>query len=348
MVVGIKDVAREAGVSVGTVSNVLNRPDSVSPAKRALVEAAVERLGYVRNESARQLRAGSSRTIALVVLDVANPFFADVIAGAEEAAEAVGALVVVSNSGGRAEREARHLARLEAQRVMGVLLSPVRDSGNAAAEELERRGTPVVLVDRVAEWATTPSVAVDDVRGGQMAGEHLLERGHRVIAFVGGPDHLGQVRDRLSGLRAAALGGARVEVVPSDDMSVRAGSAAAAALFDRWPDPARRPTAVFCANDLLALGVLNECVRRGVRVPEELALVGYDDIGYAGTAAVPLTSVRQPRELLGRTAVELLLDVVEGSDDEGVVGPVRHVQFTPELVVRESTRASRATTDRSS
>ncbi|TXR56565.1 LacI family DNA-binding transcriptional regulator [Quadrisphaera setariae] len=338
--VGIKDVAREAGVSVGTVSNVLNRPDSVSPAKRALVEAAVERLGYVRNESARQLRAGSSRTIALVVLDVANPFFADVIAGAEEAAEDVGALVVVSNSGGRPEREARHLARLEAQRVMGVLLSPVRDGENAAAAELERRGTPVVLVDRVSGSATSPSVAVDDVRGGRLAGEHLRDLGHRAVAFVGGPDHLGQVRDRLAGLRVAAGEVVRVEVVASDDMSVRAGSAAAARIFERWPDPADRPTAVFCANDLLALGVLNECVRRGVRVPDELALVGYDDIGYAGTAAVPLTSVRQPRELLGRTAVELLLETVDGGAD-GRAGAGRHVHFTPELVVRESTQPSR-------
>ncbi|TNM63189.1 LacI family transcriptional regulator [Streptomyces sp. NP160] len=345
--VGIKDVAREAGVSVGTVSNVLNRPDSVSPAKRALVEAAVVRLGYVRNESARQLRAGSSRTIALVVLDVANPFFADVIAGAEEAAEDVGALVVVSNSAGNPDREARHLARLEAQRVMGVLLSPVREGENPAVAELERRGTPVVLVDRVSESAAAPSVAVDDVRGGRLAGEHLLSLGHRRIAFVGGPDHLGQVRDRLAGLRTAAGGAgaqggaAAVEVVPSDDMSVRAGSAAAARLFAQWPDPADRPTAVFCANDLLALGVLNECVRRGVRVPHELALVGYDDIGYAGTAAVPLTSVRQPRELLGRTAVELLLEAVEGAAGEDARGEGRHVQFVPELVVRESTRSSR-------
>ncbi|MGQ7297001.1 LacI family DNA-binding transcriptional regulator [Quadrisphaera sp. KR29] len=345
--VGIKDVAREAGVSVGTVSNVLNRPDSVSPVKRALVEAAVERLGYVRNESARQLRAGSSRTIALVVLDVANPFFADVIAGAEEAAEDVGALVVVSNSGGNPSREARHLARLEAQRVMGVLLSPVRDGENAAAAELERRGTPVVLVDRVSESASAPSVAVDDVRGGRLAGEHLLSLGHRRVAFIGGPDHLGQVRDRLAGLRAAVVragGAARVEVVSSDDMSVRAGSAAAARLFAQWPDAADRPTAVFCANDLLALGVLNECVRRGVRVPHELALVGYDDISYAGTAAVPLTSVRQPRELLGRTAVELLLEAAESAASGsrgGATGAGRHVQFTPELVIRESTRSLR-------
>ena len=215
---------------------------------------------------------------------------------------------------------------------MGVLLSPVHDGENAAAAELERRGTPVVLVDRVAAPATSPSVAVDDARGGRLAGEHLVGLGHRVVAFVGGPDHLGQVRDRLEGLRAAAGDRVRVEVVTSDDMSVRAGSAAAARLFARWPDPADRPTAVFCANDLLALGVLNECVRRGVRVPHDLALVGYDDIGYAGTAAVPLTSVRQPREELGRTAAQLLLS--ETRDEKHLH---QRVVFRPELAARAST-----------
>ncbi len=339
--VGIKDVARAAGVSVGTVSNVLNRPASVSPAKRELVEAAIARLGYVRNESARQLRAGSSRTIALVVLDVANPFFADVISGAEEAAEAVDALVVVSNSAGDTGREARHLARLEAQRVMGVLLTPVHDGAHEAAAELELRGTPVVLVDRVAASSTAPSVAVDDVRGGELAGEHLLARGHRSVAFLGGPQHLGQVRDRLAGFRDAVGSRGRVEVVPTQDMSIRGGSSAAARLFATWPDPAERPTAVFCANDIVALGVLNECLRRGVRVPEDLAIIGYDDISFAGTAAVALTSVRQPRELLGRTAVELLLEVVEDAGGDAGDAAARHVIFTPELVERESTRSRR-------
>ncbi|MFB9376523.1 LacI family DNA-binding transcriptional regulator [Kineococcus gynurae] len=332
--VGIKDVAREAGVSVGTVSNVLNRPDKVTPAVREQVEATIRRLGYVRNESARQLRAGSSRTIALVVLDVANPFFADVISGAEEAAEDVGALVVVANSAGDPGREARHLARLEAQQVMGVLLSPVRTQTSEEVDGIDLRSTPVVLVDRGTASSRAPSVAVDDVRGGELAGAHLRARGHTSIAFVGGPEHLAQVRDRLAGLRLAAHGGARVEVLTVPDLSIRAGSAAAAQLFATWPGREGRPTAVFCANDLLALGVLNECIRRGVRVPDDLAIVGYDDISFAGTAAVPLTSVRQPREQLGRTAVELLLETV--ADPGG--GRRRHVLFTPDLVERESSR----------
>ncbi|MEZ0164413.1 LacI family DNA-binding transcriptional regulator [Kineococcus sp. LSe6-4] len=325
----VKEVAQRAGVSLGTVSNVLNRPEVVSEALRTRVQEAIAELGFVRNESARQLRAGVSRTIAVVVLDVANPFFTDVIAGAEDLAERHDALVVMCNSANSADREARHLRRLDQQRVLGVLLTPVHDAPSPALAEVREHGTPVVLVDRGAAGATgQASVAVDDVLGGRLAGEHLLGAGHRTIAYVGGPAPLRQVQDRLRGLREAVGAAGSVLTVDATGLSVRAGSQAAAGIL---AGPARdRPTAVFCANDLLALGVLNECVRRGVGVPDELAVVGYDDIGFAATATVPLTSVRQPRELLGRTAVELLLAQVEGR-------PARQVVFEPELVVRRST-----------
>lgn len=333
----VKEVARRAGVSLGTVSNVLNRPEVVSDALRVRVEQAIAELGFVRNESARQLRAGVSRTIAVVVLDIANPFFTDVVAGAEEVAEAHDALVVLCNSANSADREARHLRRLQQQRVLGVLLTPVHDTASPVLQEVRRHGTPVVLVDRGAPTRDQPSVAVDDVLGGRLAGEHLLMAGHRRLAFVGVPPGLRQVDDRLRGLREAVGAAAEVEVTISSGLSVRAGSQAAAQIFATSPD--RRPTAVFCANDLLALGVLNECVRRGVRVPEELAIVGYDDIGFAASASVPLTSVRQPRQLLGRTAVEVLLAHVDGH-------PVQQLVFEPELVVRRSTARRSTATER--
>ncbi|WP_380173612.1 LacI family DNA-binding transcriptional regulator [Kineococcus sp. DHX-1] len=325
----VKEVAQRAGVSLGTVSNVLNRPEVVSEALRTRVQDAIAELGFVRNESARQLRAGVSRTIAMVVLDVANPFFTDVIAGAEELAERHDALVVMCNSANSADREARHLRRLDQQRVLGVLLTPVHDAPSSALTEVREHGTPVVLVDRGAAGATAQaSVAVDDVLGGRLAGEHLVGAGHRALAYVGVAAPLRQVQDRLRGVREAVGAAGSVQVVDATAMSVRAGSQAAAQIL-AGPEQ-DRPTAVFCANDLLALGVLNECVRRGVRVPDELAVVGYDDIGFAATATVPLTSVRQPRELLGRTAVELLLAQVEGR-------PAQQIVFEPELVVRRST-----------
>ncbi|MEV0566107.1 LacI family DNA-binding transcriptional regulator [Dactylosporangium sp. NPDC050588] len=324
---GIKEVARRAGVSIGTVSNVLNRPELVASSTRQRVLDAIAELGYVRNDSARQLRAGHSRQIALVVLDVTNPFFTDVVRGAEAAAEEHGVMVVVCNSGEDAGREHRHLDLLEEQRVRGVLITPVDESPNSRLELLIQRGTPVVLVDRGTGRHSRCSVAVDDVLGGRLAGEHLVEQGHRRITFVGGPASITQVRERHAGISAAVAGKAELSVVPTPNLTVAAGRAAAAEI-----DAAAGSTAVFCANDLVALGVLQGLTQRGIRVPQDVAIVGYDDIEFAAAAAVPLSSVRQPREQLGRTATALLLEEIE---DDGR-HEHRHVVFQPELIVRES------------
>jgi LacI family transcriptional regulator len=338
MAASIKEVARQAGVSLGTVSNVLNRPDMVSPMTRQRVLDAIAELGFVRNDSARQLRAGRSRTVAIVVLDVSNPFFTDVVRGAEEIVEAAGGIVVVCNSGGDPAREQRHLDILEEQRVQGILVSPVNDGRQPRLNRLAERGIPVVLVDRGAGSASQCSVAVDDLRGGRLAAEHLLDRGHRKVAFVGGPMSLRQVADRRAGLEAglADRGAPEPRVVETPALSVSAGRAAADKLATM---PAtRRPTAIFCANDLLALGVLQGLTARGLRVPDDVALLGYDDIEFAAGAAVPLSSVRQPREQLGRTAAQLLLEESTDRDHH----QHRHVVFQPELVERESTDHRRA------
>ena len=330
---GIKEVARHAGVSIGTVSNVLNRPDTVSETTRRRVLESIEQLGYVRNDPARQLRAGRSRQIAVVVLDVANPFFTDVVRGAEHAAEEHGVAVVVCNSGEDANREQRHLDLLEEQRIRGVLITPVDDSRDSRLERLIRRGTPVVLVDRGSGWPNRCSVAVDDVLGGRLAGEHVAAQGHSRAVFVGGPMTIPQVADRHAGF-SAALGETIVTIVDTPNLTVASGRSAAATIADQPAD--RRPTAVFCANDLLALGVLQEMTQRGIRVPHDVAIIGYDDIEFAAAAAVPLSSVRQPREQLGRTAAQLLIE--ETSDTAN--HQHRHVVFQPELVVRASSERS--------
>ncbi|MGW3996826.1 LacI family DNA-binding transcriptional regulator [Amycolatopsis sp. NPDC004772] len=330
--VGIKDVAKRAGVSIGTVSNVVNRPHVVAAATRSRVLSVIEELGYVRDESARQLRAGRSRVMGLLVLDLGNPFFVDVARGAEQAAHAEGLNIITCNSGQRSELEASYLAMFAEQRVRGVLLSPVATSGEAL-RTFRRTGTPYVFVDRKAPASEASSVSVDDVAGGALGGRHLLETGHRRIAFVNGPGILTQCRDREQGLRTVLAGsGAELTVLEAIGLDVPSGRDAGARLLGTSP----RPTAVFCANDLLALGVLQAMVGAGVRVPDEMAIIGYDDIEFAGAAAVPLTSVRQPARRLGRTAAELLL--AETSDTK----PERQaVVFTPELVVRESTRVRR-------
>ena len=330
----VKDVAARAGVSLGTVSNVLNRPERVSGATRAKVEEAMAELGFVRNESARQLRAGTSRTLAYVMLDAGNPFFTDVAQGIEDAAEAVGLSLLLCNSGQREEREEQHLQLLQQQRVQGLLVTPV-DPESPLLDEIRRRGTPVVIVDRTRNDSTFCSVAVDDLLGGRLAVEHLVDRGHERVAFVGGPMALGQVRDRLDGARAAWAAAGRppddLTVITTASLDVASGREAGARLAGL--PSARRPTAAFCANDLTALGLLQHTIGNGTQVPEELAIVGYDDIEFAAAAAVPLSSVRQPRHELGRAAAELALDEAQNPAHHH-----RQILFTPELVARESTR----------
>ncbi|MFC5261960.1 LacI family DNA-binding transcriptional regulator [Kribbella qitaiheensis] len=333
---GVKDVAAAAGVSLGTVSNVLNRPEMVSPTTRAKVEAAMASLGFVRNESARQLRAGSSRIVAYLMLDAGNPFFTDVARGVEEAAQAAGLSVFLCNSNEDAAREADYLDLLEQQRVQGVLITPI-DPDSSRLRKLPSRGTPVVLVDRAIDDDEHCSVAVDDVLGGEIALSHLIELGHQRVAFVGGPNTIGQVTDRRDGARRAVedagLPADSLVDVLTGALTVAEGRGAGQRLAGLRAD--RRPTAAFCANDLLALGLLQQCVSLGLRVPEDLAIVGYDDIEFAAAAAVPLTSVRQPRQLLGRRAAELLLDESSNPDHEH-----QRVTFTPELIVRTSTRGT--------
>jgi LacI family transcriptional regulator len=331
------DVARRAGVSLGTVSNVLNRPERVAPATRERVLRAIGELGFVRNEAARQLRAGRSRMIGLIVLDVRNPFFTDLAAGVEAAAEDAGLSVILCNSADSTAREDHYLSLLQEQRAYGILITPVAGK-NGRINELRERGTQVVLVDR-SSTKRQCSVSVDDVVGGELAVSHLIASGHKRIAFVGGPTSITQVADRLKGARAAArsagLPSTAISLIRTPALNVTAGRQTGEQIAQL--SARARPTAVFCANDLLALGVLQEMTRRGLNVPGDMAIVGYDDIDFAAAAAVPLTSVRQPRAQLGQAAAELLIDEVIAAETH----QHRQVVFEPELVVRESSGAGR-------
>jgi LacI family transcriptional regulator len=326
-------VAERAGVSVGTVSNVLNRPEIVSDAAAGRVRDAIEELGFVRNEPARQLRTGGSRTLAYVVLDTANPFFTDVAAGVEEVAAERGLAVYLCNSRQSAERQTSYLELLGEQRVLGALVTPVRPGTEGLAVPGEQ-GMPVVLVDRQDPEGQFCSVSVDDVLGGELAVRHLLDGGHRRIAFVGGPLSIGQVADRHAGAQRAA-GSAELTAIETAAMTAAEGRGAGQRLLGI--PAAERPTAAFCANDLLALGLLQELAQRDVRVPEGLAIVGYDDIEFAEAAMVPLSSIRQPRHRLGRTAAELLLRERE----DGPAHQHEQIRFDPELVVRASSSSPR-------
>jgi LacI family transcriptional regulator len=333
-------VATRANVSVGTVSNVLNRPQKVSSDTVARVTAAITELGFIRNDAARQLRAGRSKTVGLIVLDVRNPFFTDLARGAEDKAAEAGLSVILGNSDEDVVREASYLDLFDQQRVHGLLISPFGDVEHRL-EQLRSRGIPAVLVDRVSASGFS-SVSVDDIAGGRLAAQHLVDIGSRRIAFVGGPIEILQVRDRLVGTRAVvdAHPGVSLEVVPTAALTVIEGRRIG--LQIRQLPPEKRPDAIFAANDLVALGVLQALMMQGdssCRVPEDIALIGYDDIDFASAAVVSLSSIRQPSSLLGQTAVEILL---EEADDPTL--PPRQVEFQPELVVRETTTRNNAAT----
>lgn len=328
----MREVAAAAAVSVGTVSNVLNSPGKVAPSTVARVHAAIEELGFVRNDAARQLKAGRSRSVGLVVLDVGNPFFTDIARAAEHRAAEHNLTLLLGTSDDDPRRERAYLDAFDEQRVFGLLVSPIGDDLDRLHAS-RRRGTPVVLVDRDGGGTPFDSVAVDDVAGGRLAVDHLCGIGRRRIAFVSGPSELRQVRDRLRGAREAVANvpGAALEVIEAPALTVLEGRAAGERLRER--PPGRRPDAVFCANDLLAIGVLQALALMGdIRVPDDIALVGYDDIDFARSAVVPLTSVRQPTRAIGTSAVDLLLAAADGG---GAHAP-EHIVFQPELVTRDS------------
>lgn len=333
MVVSIRDVAETAGVSVGTVSNVLNRPETVSSESTERVLRAIERLGYVRNDAARKLRGGVSTTVGFVVLNGQNPFFNDVVRGAEDEASRHGIAVLYGNTDEDSRRERMYLDLFEEQQVRGVLISPYGDI-LPRLEHLRTRGIRAVLVDRFGGTSRFSSVSVDSVAGGRMAVEHLIESGRRRIAFVGGPMDMRQVTDRLAGARVAAdnaIVSVDIEVLSTSAMTVEEGVAVGARVMARprrdWPD------AMFAANDLIALGLLQSLMVGGrMLVPDDIALIGFDDISFASAAAVPISSIRQPSGMIGRTALRTLL---EESDDPELIP--RQTVFQPEIVIRRST-----------
>lgn len=331
----IRDVAERAGVALGTVSNVLNRPQRVAEPTRRRVLAAIEELGFVRNDAARQLRAGKSRTLGLVVLDVRNPFFTDVGRGAEERAAAAHLSVLLGNSDNQFEREAAYLDLFEEQRVQGLLISPIGNL-DERLDRLRQRGTPTVLVDRRSAGQRFSSVSLDDVAGGHLAASHLIAQGCTRIAYVGGPLSILQVADRLAGASSAVAehAGVQLEVLLQPELTVQTGRRVGDAVVARRP--ASRPDGIFAANDLMAVGLLQSfTMLSDVAVPGDIALIGYDDIDFAGATVVPLSSIRQPSRLIGRTAVELLLGEVAALDDS-LPFTAEQVVFQPELVVRQS------------
>jgi LacI family transcriptional regulator len=323
----IADVAQLAEVSVGTVSNVLNRPDRVSPATRKRVETAIAELSFVRNGSARQLRAGRITTVGAIVLDISNPFFTDVTRGIEERLTLDDYTLMVASSDRDPERESRYLRLFEEHGVQGMMVVPTTESIDHLLA-VRDRGIRVVLLDHPSPIDSVSSVAVDDVHGATLAVRHLIDQGHERIAFLNGPHSILQCADRLTGatraVRDAGLDPATALTEIPVSLDADGGEAGIRTMLDDGS-----ATAVFCVSDLVALGALRTLRREGRSVPDDVALVGYDDVTFAAELATPLTSVSQPRHELGMRAADLMLR----DPDE----PAEQVLFSPELVIREST-----------
>jgi LacI family transcriptional regulator len=329
MSVSLRDVAKAAKVSVGTVSNVLNRPEVVAPKTLARVQGTINDLGFVPNGFARHLRSGHSRTLGLIVPDVANPFFTEVARGVEDAASKRDYAVFLCNSDESASKEDRYINVLIEQQVRGVLITPT-DVKSDRIDAMRDRGIAVALVDREIKGRKQCSVSVDDVHGGQLGIEYLTGLGHTEIAWVCGPESIPQVADRGAGVaKAAKFAGAKVETVRVSLMNTTHGEDAAKKILALQTIP----TAIFCANDLLALGVMRTLRENKFKVPEQISVLGYDDIEFAASAAVPLSSISQPAYQMGVTAADLLLNECEEAEKH----EHQQIRFQPQLVERAST-----------
>lgn len=330
MPASVKDVAALAGVSSSTVSNYLNHPHVLGESSAAKVREAIAQLGYVPNESARQLRAGSSKALALILLDAWLPYFHELSRGVEDVAREGGWSLFFSNSNRDADTERGNIDMFEAHRVQGIVIYPLEDVV-PRLEQLAARGIRSVVVGPIPDSPTVGSVLFDDRGGGRLAGEHLLSLGRRRILFLGAPS-VSQSNDRLLGLRdAVTAAGATADVIDVPHLTTEDGLDVGARIAEM---PAtERPDAIFAANDMVAIGVLTQLLRRGIRVPEEIALVGFDDVAQAHQSVVPLTSVRQPGYEIGRAAgAALIRQLTDPAAELPAPTP-----FAAELVVREST-----------
>jgi LacI family transcriptional regulator, repressor for deo operon, udp, cdd, tsx, nupC, and nupG len=323
----IYDVARLAGVSTATVSRALNGIGQIAPATRAAIEAAVEQLGYRPNTVARSLVTKSTQTIALLLPDITNPFYAALVSGIEQHALARGYTMLLCTTEGDAEREEQYLSLLRAKQVDGALVDGLRLPPERIARFVGD-GFPIVCLDRDIESNAIPLVQVDNRLGGRLATEHLIRLGHRRIAHVTGARELGISEERLAGYRGALADDVDEQLVVDGEFTEESGHTAMLGLLERRPDL----TAVFAANDLSALGVLSALSTSGRRVPDDVSVVGFDDLRLSAFTSPPLTTIQQPAIEIGQRATELLIDLTHGKSTP----EVRHL-LEPRLVVRGST-----------
>ncbi len=308
----MKDVAERAGVSVSTVSYVLNGSGPVGSARRERVLEAVRALDYTPNEFARRLKRRAQATIALVVPDLANQFFAMVAEGVERAAAERDALVVLCAPEVTDKPGLHHARLLRSQRVDGVIYLSNTGMPPSTIIELIRAG-PIVLVDEPVAGFDLPAVVSDCRRGAREVAQHVFDSGRRRVAVIGGPPSLWTAQQRLAGYReAAAAAGLDPDALPVYVGDYRQASGERLAEQILAGKRGRRPEALLCANDLMAVGAMQFCKAAGIDVPADVSLVGFDDLPFASLLTPPLTTVRQPARDMGQRAANLLFERLGG------------------------------------
>jgi LacI family transcriptional regulator len=326
----IFDVAEASGVSYGTVSRVINNGPHVKAATRARVMDAIDRLGYVINRQAQSLARGQTHVIGLLVPDLGTGYIGEIMRGIDAELDRAGYDLMLFTTHRRAAKEANYVGSLVQGVVEGLLLVLPRNPEDYLGV-LGNRHFPHVLVDHQGVDTNSPAVGATNWQGAFVATEHLINLGHQRIGFITGWMDLGCAQDRLKGYKAA-LQMHHIPEIPEliyeGDFSQNSGVTAANVLFD-LPEP---PTAIFASNDMMAMGAMDVIRHRGLRVPDDISIVGFDNIPQAAMVYPPLTTVQQPLEQMGRVATQVLLGLLTSPEKQ-----ITHLELPTELIVRSST-----------
>ena len=327
----IKDVALRAQVSTTTVSHVVNRTRFVSDKVRAEVEAAIRELGYVPSAVARSLKSNTTKTIGMLIPNCSNPYFAEIVRSVEDHCFGAGYTLILCNTDDDPHRQGVYLQVLSEKRIDGMIIISTGED-EALRRSLQGLPIPTVLLDREIDEVHCDLVETAHLQGGVMATQHLIDLGHRRIACLSGPADLNPSAQRIEGWRTAlaqsGLTAQAQDLLWHSDFTSQGGFTAMQSILAS-PQP---PTAVFVCNDLMCIGALSAAHEAGVRVPQDMSLIGFDDIELARFASPALTTIAQPKHRIGVAAVDMLLERIQGGRVQA-----RKVLFQPALVVRHST-----------
>lgn len=324
----IKDVARHANVSISTVSHVVNRTRFVSEKARTDVEAAIRALDYVPSAVARSLKSNTTKTLGMLIPNCSNPYFAEIVRSVEDHCFASGYTLILCNTDDAPRRQSVYLQVLAEKRVDGLIIISTGETSDLH-DLLQGLTTPTVLLDREVTHVHCDLVETAHLQGGQMATEHLVALGHQRIACIGGPADLSPSAQRIQGWRNALAAAELVDdLLWHSDFTSQGGFNAMQEILQSG----HRPSAVFVCNDLMGIGALSAAHEAGLRIPQDLSVIGFDDIELARFTSPPLTTIVQPKQRIGQLAVDMLLERIQGGRLEA-----KQMLLQPELVVRAST-----------